>query len=143
MRTATLFSHFIEMGASKHRRHNFASSSMLLGPLTGFIGSPTSLHCADLDAHRLKHIPGSSVEHNTFCVSAHFRNCPVSQWQQVVSAVEAVVARNQDLRITRGRKVLEVRPKVSGVRACVRARMSGEVVPAYLHVGAHVLSLRV
>ena len=25
---------------------------------------------------RLSTIPGSSVEHNTFCVSAHYRNCP-------------------------------------------------------------------
>lgn len=65
-------------------------------------------------ACRLRGIPGSSVEHNTFCVSAHFRNCGADRWQEVVHAVEDVVAGNDELRITRGRKVLEVRPKVCG-----------------------------
>jgi hypothetical protein len=32
--------------------------------------------------------------------------------QEVVSAVELAVADNDELRITRGRKVLEIRPKV-------------------------------
>mmetsp|Transcript_29655 Transcript_29655/g.65637 ORF Transcript_29655/g.65637 Transcript_29655/m.65637 type:complete len:452 (-) Transcript_29655:763-2118(-) len=62
---------------------------------------------------RLKPIPGASVEHNTFCVSAHFRNCPGETWQQVVDTVEAVIAKRTDLRITRGRKVVEIRPKVN------------------------------
>lgn len=39
---------------------------------------------------RLASIPGSSVEHNTFCVSAHFRNCEGDMWQDVVAAVEQV-----------------------------------------------------
>eukprot|EP00197_Chlamydomonas_leiostraca_P013812 CAMPEP_0202865920 /NCGR_PEP_ID=MMETSP1391-20130828/6681_1 /ASSEMBLY_ACC=CAM_ASM_000867 /TAXON_ID=1034604 /ORGANISM="Chlamydomonas leiostraca, Strain SAG 11-49" /LENGTH=479 /DNA_ID=CAMNT_0049545811 /DNA_START=43 /DNA_END=1482 /DNA_ORIENTATION=- len=62
---------------------------------------------------RLASIPGSSVEHNTFCVSAHFRNCEGEAWQDVVAAVEQVVAANPELRMTRGRKVVEVRPKVN------------------------------
>ncbi|KAJ9533215.1 hypothetical protein QJQ45_018359 [Haematococcus lacustris] len=62
---------------------------------------------------RLAGIPGSSVEHNTFCVSAHFRNCPGDCWQDVVAAAEEVVAGNPELRMTRGRKVVEVRPKVN------------------------------
>ncbi|GLC45064.1 hypothetical protein PLESTB_001464700 [Pleodorina starrii] len=62
---------------------------------------------------RLKDIPGSSVEHNTFCVSAHFRNCPGEAWQDVISTVEQVVSQHDDLRMTRGRKVVEIRPKVN------------------------------
>ncbi|KAG2451354.1 hypothetical protein HYH02_003958 [Chlamydomonas schloesseri] len=61
---------------------------------------------------RLKEVPGSSVEHNNFCVSAHFRNCPGEAWQDVIAAVEELVAQHDDLRMTRGRKVVEVRPKV-------------------------------
>ncbi|PNH02607.1 putative trehalose-phosphate phosphatase D [Tetrabaena socialis] len=61
---------------------------------------------------RLKAVPGSSVEHNNFCVSAHFRNCPGEAWQSVISAVEDIVAQHSDLRMTRGRKVVEIRPKV-------------------------------
>eukprot|EP00983_Pelagomonas_calceolata_P029054 910229-Pelagomonas_calceolata.AAC.3 len=60
----------------------------------------------------LKGIPGASVEHNTFCVSAHFRNCAADRWHEVVSAVEHAIEGNEQLRVTRGRKVLEVRPKV-------------------------------
>ncbi len=62
---------------------------------------------------KMASIPGSSVEHNTFCVSAHFRNCPSDSWQKVVEAVEGTLAgRGDDLKITRGRKVMEIRPKV-------------------------------
>ncbi|GIL47496.1 hypothetical protein Vafri_4312 [Volvox africanus] len=61
---------------------------------------------------RLKDVPGSSVEHNNFCVSAHFRNCPGEAWQEVISTVEDVVSEHDDLRMTRGRKVVEIRPKV-------------------------------
>lgn len=89
---------------------------------------------------KLQGIPGSSVEHNTFCVSAHFRNCSSDRWQDVLTVVEEIVARNPELRLTRGRKVVEVRPKVNwhkgtaldhllgvlGLRAC------SDVVAVYI-----------
>lgn len=63
---------------------------------------------------RLESIPGSSVEHNTFCVSAHYRNCPGETWLDVVKAVEETLSsKGEDLKITRGRKVMEIRPKVN------------------------------
>jgi hypothetical protein len=54
------------------------------------------------------------VEHNKFCVSAHFRNCHPDSWQRVLAAVESVVSSSGGgrLHVTRGRKVLEVRPAV-------------------------------
>lgn len=62
---------------------------------------------------RLQDIPGASVEHNNFCVSAHFRNCATENWQRVVLAVnDSVAAQPTQLHVTRGRKVLEVRPQV-------------------------------
>jgi trehalose 6-phosphate phosphatase len=64
----------------------------------------------------LADIPGASVEHNTFCVSAHFRNCAADGWQRVAEVVESIVAGRPDVTVTRGRKVLEIRPQVcSGV----------------------------
>ncbi|GBF88769.1 trehalose-phosphate phosphatase A [Raphidocelis subcapitata] len=62
----------------------------------------------------LASIPGASVEHNKFCVSAHFRNCHPDSWQRVVAAVDAAVGAcgGGRLHVTRGRKVLEVRPTV-------------------------------
>lgn len=61
---------------------------------------------------RLADIPGASVEHNTFCVSAHFRNCAADGWQRVAEVVESIVAGRPDVTVTRGRKVLEIRPQV-------------------------------
>lgn len=100
-------------------------------------------------------IGGSSVEHNKFCVSVHFRNCDpddypagaqqgcrvtldaglcchtadAMQWliitslmvlssHAVVGVVEAVAAAHPELRVTRGRKVLEVRPQVRPAPGC-------------------------
>lgn len=59
-------------------------------------------------------IPGSSVEHNKFCVSVHFRNCAPEAYPEALAATEAVVSSHgKELLITRGRKVLEVRPRVA------------------------------
>jgi trehalose 6-phosphate phosphatase len=67
-------------------------------------------------------VPGSFVEHNNFCVSAHYRNCPGDTWLLVVKAVEETLAGQgkEELRITRGRKVMEIRPKVGLLlRSCL------------------------
>jgi trehalose 6-phosphate phosphatase len=71
------------------------------------------LRLAGCALRRLQDIPGASVEHNNFCVSAHFRNCATENWQKVVVAVnDSVAAQQAQLHVTRGRKVLEVRPQV-------------------------------
>jgi trehalose-6-phosphatase len=55
---------------------------------------------------RVASIPGATVEHNTFCVSAHYRNCEGENWADVIAAVEEIIASDPDsLRMTRGRKV--------------------------------------
>lgn len=59
----------------------------------------------------VRHIEGASVEHNKFCVSVHYRQCP-DRWPEVEAAVQAAVERHERLHITRGRKVYEVRPNV-------------------------------
>ena len=60
----------------------------------------------------VRDIPGASMEDNKFCVSVHFRNCSVDDYDRVVSVVEKVVMQYPNLRITRGRKVLEIRPQI-------------------------------
>ena len=57
-------------------------------------------------------INGAAVEDNKFCVSVHFRNCSPESYSTVLDAVASVVSRHPDFCITRGRKVLEVRPKI-------------------------------
>lgn len=56
-------------------------------------------------------IEGASVEHNTYCVSVHYRLC-VDRWRELEDIVEAMVAPHDNLTVSRGRKVYEIRPKV-------------------------------
>jgi len=58
------------------------------------------------------HIEGSSIEDNKYCVSVHFRNCRPDSYDEIVKVVDDIVSGEADLHVTRGRKVLEVRPKV-------------------------------
>lgn len=85
----------------------------------------------------LQEFPNAWVEHNTFCVSAHYRNCITEIWKPLWETVRKVVERHNEkaekshshtadrshnveqgmncfnkLHITEGRKVLEVRPEV-------------------------------
>lgn len=61
----------------------------------------------------VKHINGAHVEHNTFSLSVHFRNCDEASWQEIKSIVERIVARHRSfLKSSRGRKVLEIRPSL-------------------------------
>lgn len=64
----------------------------------GSLLTPPHVHHPRPSHARLASIPGSSVEHNTFCVSAHFRNCEGELWQEVVQAVEQVRARGAGCR---------------------------------------------
>jgi len=62
-------------------------------------------------------IAGASVEHNKFCVTVHYRQCP-DAWREVEAAVGTALAglavggEAHELHVTRGRKVFEVRPRV-------------------------------
>ncbi|KAK9788837.1 hypothetical protein WJX73_008765 [Symbiochloris irregularis] len=85
-----------------------------------------------------KDIPGSYVEHNKFCVSVHFRNCPPGSWQQVADLVDDVLSQHPNLHHTRGRKVLEIRPKVDWDKGCALTHLLGALG---LADGQGVLSL--
>ena len=62
---------------------------------------------------RVQNVPGASVEHNKFCVSVHFRNCPPESYDDVVTAVKDTLHDHPNLKASRGRKVLEIQPQVS------------------------------
>eukprot|EP00887_Chlorella_sp_A99_P006904 scaffold2.g6904.t1 len=67
--------------------------------------------------------PGASVEHNKFCVSVHFRNCAPEDYPGVLAATEGVAGAHAQLHITRGRKVLEVRPQVDWDKGAALAHL--------------------
>ncbi|XP_021909458.1 trehalose-phosphate phosphatase A [Carica papaya] len=59
-----------------------------------------------------KDIKGAKVENNKFCVSVHYRNVEEKSWATVAHCVHDVIKDYSRLRLTHGRKVLEVRPVI-------------------------------
>lgn len=60
-----------------------------------------------------KEINGVKVENNKFCVSVHYRNVDEKYWATVVQRVHEILKQYPTrLRLTHGRKVLEVRPVI-------------------------------
>ncbi|XVE63896.1 hypothetical protein DITRI_Ditri07aG0057900 [Diplodiscus trichospermus] len=60
-----------------------------------------------------KEIKGANVENNKFCVSIHYRNVDEKNWVRVAQCVHDVIRNYPRLRLTHGRKVLEVRPVIN------------------------------
>ncbi|KAF7824885.1 trehalose-phosphate phosphatase A-like [Senna tora] len=58
-------------------------------------------------------IKGASVENNKFCVSVHYRNVDDKYWDIVGQRVVDILKDYPRLRLTHGRKVLEVRPVIN------------------------------
>ncbi|KAH1074807.1 hypothetical protein J1N35_027135 [Gossypium stocksii] len=59
-----------------------------------------------------KEIKGAKVENNKFCVSVHYRNVDEKNWKTVAQCVHDVIRNYPRLRLSHGRKVLEVRPVI-------------------------------
>ncbi|KAL8141466.1 hypothetical protein V2J09_014498 [Rumex salicifolius] len=57
-----------------------------------------------------KDIKGATVENNKFCLSVHYRNVDEKDWKTVWDLVTDILKGYPRLRLTYGRKVLEVRP---------------------------------
>ncbi|XP_059666953.1 trehalose-phosphate phosphatase A-like [Cornus florida] len=57
-----------------------------------------------------KEITGAEVENNKFCVSVHYRNVDEKSWKTIGESVHKILKDYPRLRLTHGRKVLEVRP---------------------------------
>ncbi|XP_074560608.1 putative trehalose-phosphate phosphatase F [Curcuma longa] len=57
-------------------------------------------------------IIGVKVENNKFCISVHYRNVDKKMWDEVGLRVFGLLKGFPRLRVTHGRKVLEVRPVI-------------------------------
>ncbi|XP_023525097.1 trehalose-phosphate phosphatase A-like [Cucurbita pepo subsp. pepo] len=60
-----------------------------------------------------KGITGAKVENNKFCVSVHYRNVDDKDWNALANHVYDLLENYPRLRVSHGRKVLEVRPVIS------------------------------
>ncbi|XP_030541496.1 probable trehalose-phosphate phosphatase 4 isoform X2 [Rhodamnia argentea] len=59
-----------------------------------------------------KSIPGARVETNKFCLSVHFRCVDEKSWDALAEQVKLVLSGYPKLKLTSGRKVLEIRPTI-------------------------------
>ncbi|WVZ57137.1 hypothetical protein U9M48_007564 [Paspalum notatum var. saurae] len=85
--------------------------SVLCQPAREFLPVIEEVHGA-LVAKVESSIPGAKVENNKFCLSVHFRCVEEKAWGALFEQVRSVLKDHPGLRLTQGRKVLEVRPMI-------------------------------
>uniref|UniRef100_A0A804UER6 Trehalose 6-phosphate phosphatase n=1 Tax=Zea mays TaxID=4577 RepID=A0A804UER6_MAIZE len=61
---------------------------------------------------KMESIAGARVEHNKYCLSVHFRCVREEEWNAVNEEVRSVLREYPNLKLTHGRKVLEIRPSI-------------------------------
>ncbi|KAK3159127.1 hypothetical protein QOZ80_2AG0146090 [Eleusine coracana subsp. coracana] len=61
---------------------------------------------------KTKSTPGAKVENNKFCLSVHFRCVDEKRWNALAEQVKAVINDYPKLKLSQGRKVLEIRPSI-------------------------------
>ncbi|XP_043810405.1 probable trehalose-phosphate phosphatase F isoform X2 [Manihot esculenta] len=59
-----------------------------------------------------KEIKGAKVENHKFCASVHYRNVDEKNWHTIAQCVHDILTQYPRLRLTHGRKVLEIRPVI-------------------------------
>ncbi len=94
---------------------------------------PVLERAAEELAETLAPINGTGVEHKRFAVAVHYRDVPAEDVGEVVASTHRVGQR-EHLRVTNGRKVVELRPDVDWNKgttlAWIRERITGAAGPA-------------
>ncbi|KAK3147073.1 hypothetical protein QOZ80_3BG0277730 [Eleusine coracana subsp. coracana] len=95
-------------GSSKQQEHE--GESVLCQPAREFL--PMIEEVRGLLEAKVPAIPGAKVEDNKFCLSVHFRCVDEKRWGALAEQVRSVLKDYPKLRLTQGRKVLEIRPVI-------------------------------
>ncbi|CAE6234553.1 unnamed protein product [Arabidopsis arenosa] len=82
----------------------------LFQPASEFLPMIDKVLCSLIES--TKDIKGVKVEDNKFCISVHYRNVEEKNWALVAQCVDDVIRTYPKLRLTHGRKVLEIRPVI-------------------------------
>ncbi|XP_051127020.1 probable trehalose-phosphate phosphatase H [Andrographis paniculata] len=91
--------------------NNKGSEAVLCQPAREFIPIINQVYRALLEV--TKSTQGARVENNKFCVSVHFRCVDEKKWSELARQVGSVLEGYPNLRLTQGRKVLEIRPTIN------------------------------
>ncbi|XAR73361.1 Trehalose-phosphatase [Bertholletia excelsa] len=101
-------------GPSKGSKHknmwNLQDTPVLFQPASEFLPMIDEVYKVLLE--KTKSTPGAKVEHNKFCLSVHFRCVDEKKWSELAQQVKSVLKEYPKLRLTQGRKVLEIRPTI-------------------------------
>ncbi|THU66935.1 hypothetical protein C4D60_Mb05t19410 [Musa balbisiana] len=97
-------------GPTRPRHAKARAKPVLFQPASEFLPMIDAVHKALLE--RTKSTPGARVENNKFCVSVHFRCVDEKSWSSLFEQVRCVLKEYPKLRLTQGRKVLEIRPTI-------------------------------
>ncbi|CAL9095226.1 unnamed protein product [Musa textilis] len=97
-------------GPTRPRHAKARAKPVLFQPASEFLPMIDAVYKALFE--RTKSTPGARVENNKFCVSVHFRCVDEKSWSSLFEQVRSVLKAYPKLRLTQGRKVLEIRPTI-------------------------------
>ncbi|CAM0913690.1 unnamed protein product [Alopecurus aequalis] len=103
-------SHGMDIKGPTSNEDATAAAPVLLQPAREFLTVIAEAY--QVLVEKAKGTPGARVENNKFCLSVHFRCVDEKRWSSLVEQVKAVLRDYPDLKLTQGRKVLEVRPSI-------------------------------
>lgn len=121
-------SHGFELIGPDGGRHQYDAARAAVGVL-----ADAAVELRD----ELDQVPGACVEHKRFAVAVHYRNVAVERVAEVIAAAHRQGVR-RGLRVTGGRKVVELRPDVDWDKGTALAWIgdriphAGRLVPIYL-----------
>ncbi|KAG8373349.1 hypothetical protein BUALT_Bualt11G0015000 [Buddleja alternifolia] len=97
-------------GPSKGSKYKKGAGAVLCQPASEYLPMIDEVYKELLEV--TKDTPGAKVENNKFCLSVHFRCVDEKEWIELAKQVGSVLESYPNLRLTEGRKVLEIRPTI-------------------------------
>ncbi|MBA0823966.1 hypothetical protein Goarm_020658 [Gossypium armourianum] len=125
-------------GPSKRCKNKKGNQGILFQPASEFLPMIDEVYKALVE--KTKSIEGAKVENNKFCVSVHFRRVDEKSWGALAEQVRSVLNQYPKLKLTQGRKVLEIRPTIKWDKgralefllAALGYGNSNDVLPIYI-----------
>ncbi|ESQ27310.1 hypothetical protein EUTSA_v10018720mg [Eutrema salsugineum] len=125
-------------GPTNETNYGGSNQGVLFQPASEFV--PMIEKVVKILQEKTKWIPGAMVENNKFCLSVHFRRVDEKRWAALAEQVKSVLIDYPKLKLTQGRKVLEIRPTIKWDKGQALSFLlnslgfenSEDVVPVYI-----------
>ncbi|KAG8377377.1 hypothetical protein BUALT_Bualt08G0026700 [Buddleja alternifolia] len=97
-------------GPSKGHKYRKGNQTVLCQPARKFLPMIDRVYKTLME--KIKYVPGAKVENNKFCLSVHYRCVEEKRWGELGDEVKLVIQDYPQLRLSQGRKVLEILPTI-------------------------------